>query len=136
VSFSTQDFLVLDLVHREQRVPPELHEVLRHLIELGVLESIDRGRGTRYLLARRFYTLMGRRGSYTRRRGLDRNTNREIRMQHIASNAETGARLDELQEVLPALSRDQVRTLVRELQRAGRIQVRGTTKAARWFPSA
>lgn len=42
--------------------------------------------------------------------------------------------LAELQEVLPALSRDQVRTLLRELRRQGRVELRGTTKAARWFP--
>lgn len=30
---------------------------------------------------------------------------------------------------------DQVRTLIRELKRDGRIDVRGATKAARWFPA-
>jgi hypothetical protein len=38
-----------------------------------------------------------------------------------------------IQQVLPALSRYQIQVLLRELKREGRIVVRGTTKAARWF---
>jgi ATP-dependent DNA helicase RecG len=46
-----------------------------------------------------------------------------------------GARLEELQQVLPGLSRYQIRTLLRELKRDGQIMVEGLTKAARWFPA-
>jgi len=41
----------------------------------------------------------------------------------------------ELQQVIPSLSRHQVQTLLRELKRDDRIEVRGATKAARWVPS-
>lgn len=136
VSFSTQDFLVLDLVHREQRVPSDLQPSLRRLIELGAVESIGRGRGTRYFLARRFYVLSGRQGSYTRRRGLDRNANKALLLRHITDNAAAGTRLEELQDVLPALSRHQIQTLLRELKRERAVTNRGITKAARWYPVA
>lgn len=51
----------------------------------------------------------------------------------LEDSADAGTTLGELQQVLPNLSRDQVRTLLRELKRAGRVEVRGTTKAGRWF---
>ena len=54
-SFDTHDYLVLDLVDREESVPPALHPKLRRLAELGVVETIGRGKGVRYLLSRRFY---------------------------------------------------------------------------------
>jgi ATP-dependent DNA helicase RecG len=134
-SFSTEDFLVIDLVHREQPVPAYLAPRLQALREQGVIERVGRGRGTRHLLSRRFYRFLGKGGAYTRRRGLDRETNKALLVRHIEDSAATGTTLAELQQVLPNLSRDQVRTLLRELKRAGRVEVRGATKAGRWFPA-
>ncbi len=132
-SFSTEDFLVIDLVHREQAVPDLLKPQVEHLLEQGVIERVGRGRGVRHLLSQRFYRFLGKGGVYTRRRGLDRETNKTLLLQHIKDSAETGTRLEELQQVLPGLSRDQVRTLLRELKRDGLVKVGGITKAARWF---
>ena len=136
VSFDLEDLLVLDLVHREQKVEGPLARRLGPLLEHGVLERVGRGRGTRHLLSRRFYKALGKTGAYTRRRGLDRETNKELLVKHIEGAQPAGAVLADLQEVLPGLSRDQVRTLLRDLRDEGRIEVRGVTKAARWYPAA
>jgi len=128
-----EDLLVLDLVHRDGKVPESLLRRLAPLLDDGAIERVGRGRGTRYLLSRRFYRALGRSGAYTRRRGLDRDTNKALLVKHIEGTGAAGAVLAELQEVLPALSRDQVRVLLRELRREGRIEARGTTKAGRWF---
>ena len=127
---------MLDLVHREQKVEGPLARRLGPLLEHGVLERVGRGRGTRHLLSRRFYKALGKTGAYTRRRGLDRETNKELLVKHIEGAQPAGAVLADLQEVLPGLSRDQVRTLLRDLRDEGRIEVRGVTKAARWHPAA
>ncbi len=134
-AFTTEDFLVIDLVHREQVVPAYLAPRLQGLREQGIIERTGRGRGTRHLLSRGFYRFLGKGGAYTRRRGLDRETNKALLVRHIEDSAADGATLGDLQEVLPNLSRDQVQTLLRELKRAGQIDVRGATKAARWFPA-
>jgi ATP-dependent DNA helicase RecG len=102
-------------------------------MDQGIIERIGRGRGVRYLLSRRFYRFLGRPGAYTRRRGLDRETNKELLLRHIEESGAEGATLGELCQVLPSLSRDQVRTLLRELRQAGRVQIRGKTKGARWL---
>jgi ATP-dependent DNA helicase RecG len=134
-SFGTRDFLVLDLVHREQVMPEVLKPRLLHLREQGIVETIGRGRGTRYLLSRRFYAAIGQRGTYTRRRGLDRGANKALLLKHIKDNGAGGTKLEELQQVLPSLSRHQVQRLVRELKGAGCVINQGTTNAARWFPT-
>jgi len=134
VSCDLEDLLVLDLVHREERVPDWLADRLGGLCHRGIVERVGRGRGTRYLLSRRFYRALGQEAAYTRRRGLDRETNKALLVKHIQGAAPAGAPLAELQQVLPALSRDQLQTLLRELKAAGEIEVRGTTRAACWFP--
>jgi ATP-dependent DNA helicase RecG len=133
-AFDLEDLLVVDLIHREQKIPADLAGRVTPLLDHGVIERVGQGRGTRYLLSRRFYRSLGHPGTYTRRKGLDRETNKSLLLKHIQESAQTGASLAELQDVLPALSRDQVRTLLRELRRQGRVELRGATKAGRWFP--
>jgi ATP-dependent DNA helicase RecG len=132
--FSVEDLLVMDLLDREEEIWDELKARLPHLVEYGAVERIGRGRGVRYILSRKLYSFLGRRGAYTRRRGLDRETNKTLLLRHIQENQRDGARLAELREVLPGLSRAQVRTLLRELKAEGRVHVIGATRAGRWYP--
>ena len=133
-TFSTDDFLVIDLVHREQPVPDSLRSRVEHLLEQGIIERLGRGRGVRLLLSQRFYRRLGKAGVYTRKRGLDRETNKALLLKHIQDNKREGSQLRELRQVLPSLSRDQVQKLLQELKIEGRIYKTGYTKAARWHP--
>ena len=129
-TFSTQDFLVVNQVHREKPLSEELKDRLPQLLELGVIERVGRGR---FILGRRYYDVVGKKGTYTRKRGLDRDTNKALLLKHIRDNAKDGSRLDELTQVLPSLTRIQVQNLVRELKREGRIVLIGATRAGKWF---
>jgi ATP-dependent DNA helicase RecG len=128
------DLLVLDAIHRQLPVGAQLKQRIAPLVDLGVLERVGRGRGVRYLLSRRFYKAIGQQGAYTRKRGLDRDTNKALLLKHIRSTGNAGSPLSELQEVLPGLSRTQVQTLLREMKRDGIVHPVGLTRAARWFP--
>jgi len=85
-------------------------------------------------LSRRYYTFVGRQGEYTRRRGLDRETNKALLRQHIERNARDGSPLGELNQVLPGMKASQVQNLLREMKRDGIAHPAGKTKAARWYP--
>ncbi len=134
VSFSTQDFLILDQVHRGLPVEDALKPGLPYLVETGALEITGRGRSARYVLARRFYAMTGRKGVYTRKRGLDRETNKALLVKHIRASKAEGARMQELQQVLPAHSRQQIQRLLSEMATEGHIQIVGIKRAARWHP--
>jgi len=132
--FSTADFLLLDHIHRERRVPDHLQNRLQSLVEKGVVERFGRGRGVKYILSRRYYKMVDEKGDYTRKKGLDRETNKALLMKHIKGNRDSGSRLKELMQVLPSLSKDQVQKLVAELKKEGEIYNIGATKAALWYP--
>lgn len=132
VSFGTADLLVLDLVHRDQAVPGDLRESLRKLREAGVVETVGRGAGTRYLLSSSLYKAAGQGGEYTRRRGLDDATNKELLLKHLGSVGERGCAIADLQLVLPALSRSKVRRLLHELAEEGRARLTGSRRGAKW----
>jgi ATP-dependent DNA helicase RecG len=107
-TFSTYDFLVLDHLHRDQVLPDHLKACLPGLVSTGAVESIGRGRGARFILARSLYAALGSKGVYTRKKGLDRGTNKALLLKHIRDNASTGARMQEFRPVLPALDRKSV----------------------------
>lgn len=136
-TFSAEDFLVLDLVHKNTPVPnqPQLRIRLKRLTDLGIIECRGRGKGAKYMLCRRYYEFVGQRGVYTRKRGLDKATNKELLFRHVDENAKNGAKLSDLEQVLPDLSQSQVQKLLRELKAEGRISVHGKTRGSRWFPA-
>lgn len=70
---------------------------------------------------------------HTRIVGLDRETNMELLLKHIRSNGNTGTQFKELQQVLPNLSRNEIKVLIRELKNKNLIYTKGRTSAARWF---
>jgi ATP-dependent DNA helicase RecG len=133
-TFMTQDFLLLDMLNREQPIPDELKARISYLVEQGAVERHGRGRGARYILSRRFYDFIGKKGAYTRKRGLDRETNKALLLKHIVDNKKTGSQLNELKQVLPSLTGEQVRTLLKEMRTEDAIYCVGHTKSAKWYP--
>ncbi len=133
-NFTTEDFLLLDAVHREIDLSDRLRERASALLDLGAIERKGRGRGARYLLSERFYKHAGKPGVYTRRKGLDTETNKALLEDHIQRNQEAGSPLRDLQEVLPAESPRHVRHLLSELRKAGKVHRTGKTRGSRWYP--
>ncbi|MEO7271144.1 MAG: ATP-binding protein [Vicinamibacterales bacterium] len=135
-SFSTDDFLTLDYVHREEPLPPHLQARVHGLVDQGALESVGRGRGTRYLLSQRLYAAMGAKGVRTRRKGLDHETKKALLQQHLAEQGDGGAGLAELRQVLPAESESAVQRLLAEMRAEGRVDIQGVKRWARWVAVA
>jgi ATP-dependent DNA helicase RecG len=136
VSFSTDDFLIVDLVHRDQPIPEVLRPRVGPLLDEGILERVGHGRGTRLLLSSGFYRHLGKAGVYTRKRGLDRETNKALLLRHLRATGQAGSPISELQQVLPATHRSQVRRLLEELRADGAVRMAGARRWARWHVAA
>ena len=129
-SLATADFLVIDALYNEKHLTEKLQARLKRLTELGIVEH--RGRN-KYVLSRGLYEVSGKSGVYTRKIGLDRDTNKELLLKHIRENGEKGTPFREFEQVLPSLSRNQIKVLIRELKQSDLIYVLGKTSAARWY---
>ena len=132
-SFDVYDFLLLDKIFSGEPVQAELQSRLHRLADLGVIETIGRGRGTRYLLARRFYTASGQRGVYTRQKGLDREQNKALLLKHLRDALPEGCAITELHQVVPALSRSHLKRLLDELRRDGKVRLDHKRRWSRWY---
>jgi ATP-dependent DNA helicase RecG len=83
------------------------------------------------MLCQKYYLYAGKSGVYTRKKGLDRETNKELLLKHIRANS--GSRLSDLCQVLPSLSRRHIQILLKELESGGLVYFQGKTKASLWF---
>jgi ATP-dependent DNA helicase RecG len=131
--FSTDDFLVVDLVNREMPIPDNLKSRVEPLLEQGVIERLGRGRGARLLLSQRFHRHLGKAGVYTSKRGLDHDTNKALLEKHLLNQRDVGAPLADLQQVLPAQPERAIQLLLQEMRKEGRVELRGQRRWARWF---
>jgi ATP-dependent DNA helicase RecG len=96
----------------------------------GVIEIVGRGRGTRYILSKRFYTFIGERGVYTRKKGLDTEEKKALIIKHLKEHGE--GTIGEFEQVLPSLSRNQIHGLLRNLRNEGKVKAMGRSKGAYW----
>lgn len=133
--FSTHDFMALEALHRDQPLSSAQLDRMNGLIECGAVERIGRGKSIRYLLSKELYAALGEPGTYTRRKGLDRDTNKELLFKHIRDNDARGSPLAHLRQVLPAQSDREIRWLLELLLGEGRVQKRGKTKDSLWHTS-
>jgi len=132
-SFSTYDFLALDYVCRDKPLPEHLKSRVPGLIEVGAVESVGRGRGTRYILSQSLYSELGAKGVHTRKRGLDHETNKALIEQHLRKQGADGAPISELRQVLPALSDSGIKRLLSEMKKEGRAKVESRKRWSRWY---
>jgi ATP-dependent DNA helicase RecG len=129
-SFSTEDMMVLSYIGMQKPVPPSLKKRIDGLFEHKIIEKIG---SKKIILSRSYYEFIGQKGEYTRKRGLDRDTNKSLLLKHIEDNQQEGSPLKDLMQVLPSLTPPQVQTLLRELRREGKVYPVGLTRAGRWF---
>lgn len=135
-SFSTRDYLALECLQHEKELPAPLKESLPGLVAAGAVEVMGRGKGVRYILSEALYAALGAKGTHTRRRGLDRETNKALLLTHLAKQGPAGAPLSELRQVLPTLPASAVQALLAELRSQGRVRLEGQRKWARWHLGA
>ena len=136
---STDHYRVLHHVSRQERVPPALRADATQLRDLGVLESTGAGNAVRFILGRNLRKLTGDLSHYTREHGLDREQNVQLLLKHLHHCGEEGAQIGDLQKVIPALSRSQIKDRVQTLAERGVARL-GTRdgrltrgRSARWF---
>jgi ATP-dependent DNA helicase RecG len=132
-TFNTWDFLTLDALSRDSALASHMKTRLPRLLDIGSVESQGRGRGRRYFLSKELYAEMGSLGTYTRRKGLDNETNKALLITHLETQGANGSPISELCEVLPACSRTSVQRWLSELRNEGKVALKGQRRGARWF---
>ncbi len=110
--FSTHEWLLMATAGRGEKLPAGSEREIKRLIDLGILE---RSQGNAHILSRRYYEFVGKKGAYTRKKGLGREQNLALLEKHVNDFKATGSRLEDLQQVLPSLPESTIRSLMNTL---------------------
>ena len=95
-------------------------------MSLGVLERVGR---SKVLVSRKCYKAIGKGGSFTRLKGLDNGTNKELLIRHMKDMDNPGLKLSDFQLVLPSLSVRQKQWLLKDLEATSRVYVMGRNRS-------
>lgn len=132
LSFSLDDFIVLQAVFEERQIEPRFEGSLHMLLDEGIIEKRIGQRRKGYVLSRRLYAAIGKSGVHTRKAGLDKDTNKELLLKHIRESEPEGAKMEEFLQVLPSFNRRMIQTFLYALRKEGKIYCSGAKKGARW----
>lgn len=131
-SFTTADFIVIQAVYDDRSISERYYHVAHKLFDEGFLEKRTPQSG-KWILSRKLYAAIGKKGIHTKKSGLDRDTSKALLLKHVKMNGDEGSRLEEMRQILPFLDRGSIQALLRELRDEGLVHSKGTTRAAKWF---
>ena len=111
IEWTTQDLLIFDDIRQGKTPPAEFQNSIIRMSDQGIIEKFGRGRGVKFILSKRFYTFLGEKGIYTRKKGLDTETKKVLIIKHLENHGK--GTMEELEQIFPSLSRHQIFNLLR-----------------------
>ncbi len=97
-------------------------------IDLGIIERIGRGKGTKYILSRQYYTHTQTPGRHARIVGLSRDVKRAVIIEYLKTSKRVTS--SELQDAMPDASPAEISRLLKGLRKDGLIEYMGDSP--RW----
>ena len=104
-------------------------------MEEGILDRVGPRSWARLLLSRRFYRHLGKAGVYTRKRGLDRETNKALLVRHLRETGPAGSPISDSSKCCRPSREASSSACSTELRQDGRVRLGGTRRGARWHSS-
>jgi len=128
ISLSFEEIYELEKIRENQKVrQPEFQN---KFLQYGIIEPIGKGRGTRYILSRRYYDIIGQSGKHTRIKGLSRDQIKELILNHIRQGKPS--RRSDLTSGFSECSPQDISNILQELRRAGKIKHEGSIMKGSW----
>lgn len=132
ISFSVREIVELEYLRQEIEHPPTLNFKDRFL-ELGIIERVGYGRGSRYILSHNYYKTTNNTGRHMRLTGLARDVKRQTIVGHLNKNKKV-TNMD-LQKAMPEMSVQEVYQLLHGMKKDGIIEHHGSNRYGYWILS-
>lgn len=128
IHLSFEEIYELEKIRENQK--SENPEFKNKFLRYGIIEPIGKGRGTKYILSRRYYEIIGQSGKHTRLRGLSRDQIKELILNHIkeGKTCNIGTLINGFQECKP----QDLSNMLQELKKDGRIYFEGSHQHGVW----
>jgi len=128
VSFSFDEIYELEKL-REKKILPVLQHKEKFL-KIGIVEKVGKTSGTKYILSHRYYSHEERPGIYTRIKGFNRDSKKELILEHI--RREGNGKREDFLDAFPDLKPSDISNFLQELKTEGKIEHEGSDRAGYW----
>lgn len=128
VSFSFNEIYELERL-REKKILPILQHKEKFL-KIGIIEKVGKTSGTKYILSHRYYSHEEKPGIYTRIKGFNRESKKELILEHV--RREGKGRREDFLDAFPELKSGDVANLLNELKSEGKIKHEGFRRSGHW----
>ena len=128
VSFSFDEIYELEKL-REKKILPVLQHKEKFL-KIGIVEKVGKTSGTKYILSHRYYSHEERPGIYTRIKGFNRESKKELILEHI--RREGNGKREDFLDAFPDLKPSDISNFLQELKTEGKIEREGSDRAGYW----
>ena len=127
-SLSTDQWLILDALSREEPVGDDHLESISKLLELKLVVRVS---GGRFILPKVYYEFLDRVASFHRLR--EREEKKELLESHLEAHRLDGLAISDLQRIFPDEKKKYIRRLLAELQEENRVHSEGENRWTRYF---
>lgn len=128
IHLSFEEIYELEKIRENQKI--EKPEFKNKFLQLGIVEPVGRGPGTKYILSRRYYETIGQSGKHTRLKGLSRDQIKELILNHIREGKICN--IGNLMSGFPECKPKDLSNMLQELKRDGKIYFEGSRKYGVW----
>ncbi len=122
IHLSVTDLIVLEKIKSDEKVFDKT-QGLKRLFEHGLIEKAGKGK---VILSIKYYEHIGRKGEYTRRRGLDKETNKELIIKHLKHYKK--GYIEDFLEVLKDIPRSTINRYLQKLKEDNKIELIGNPR--------
>jgi len=119
-----KELIILHKIKNNQKI--DSGQITENLLNLNLIERIKPGK---YILSKEYYQDIGKKGEYTRRKGLDKETNKHLITKHL-QNYQKGYMGDFI-DVLKNISKPTINKYLNELKEEGKIELIGNPRIVR-----
>ena len=128
-SLSTEQWLALDRLSREEQLRNCSSESVDQLLSLQLIERVS---ATRFILPRLYYEFLDRIDSYNRMR--EKEIKRELLESELQKYRVDGLHISDLDKILPDEERKAIRRLLKDLEDDNRVHAKGENRWTRYYP--
>ena len=121
---------LLLLYHIKENKKVKSSTITKNLLDLGIIEKIGYGK---WILSSKYYADMKQRGKYTRQKGLSKERNKELILQHLRDYSEGSTKQDLLSVFNNELSWWQIWTLLNQLRKEEKVYFDGKNDPQKVF---
>ncbi len=127
---STKDFIELEKI-RGTGIPEDKNR-LKYFLKNNIIEKINHGRGTRYILAKNFYEFIEGKGEYTRKKWLSKEQQKEVLLNYFIQHKE--GRMSDFKELFEdKLNKIQINILLNKLRDEEMIYFDGKERSSKAY---